>query len=99
MIHGIGQDRELQKTREKSLQLSMSKVLKGGYFASKYHIVTQIIDWKSNVDSSRLIKRMKKIQVESNVKDARDAFDVTIPDALVYFNKRFRSKIFHCIVG
>ena len=50
MIHGIGQDRELQKTREKSLQISMRKVLKGGYFASKYHIVTQIIDWKSHVD-------------------------------------------------
>lgn len=67
MVHGIGSDVGTQKKNEAELFGGVNKVIKGGYFDSKYRIVSSRIDWKTMIESSDIMKRMQAIHTPSHV--------------------------------
>ena len=78
----------------------MKKIISGGYFDSKYQIVTYNVNWKSEVEKSfRFGKRLKKVTIPSHAQDAKDMFDNTLPDSFAYMNAQFRPRILEtCIL-
>ena len=98
MVHGIGTYLDIQIKNEKDFQTGLNKVIKGGYFESKYKIVTHIVDWKTTIENSFIRERMEKIHTPSHVANVREVFDQTVPDALAYLNPRFRSNILETVV-
>lgn len=52
VVHGIGANLEAQKNNESGLHEGMQKVTQGGHLESKYHIVTHVVDWKTEVEKS-----------------------------------------------
>ena len=94
VVHGIGANLEAQKNNESGLHEGMQKVTQGGHLESKYHIVTHVVDWKTEVEKSfRFGHRLKQCAVPSKWMEAREAFDNTVPDCLAYLNPRFRPRI------
>jgi hypothetical protein len=60
MVHGIGSDVKTQSQNKEDFDKAISTILKGCYLNSKYSFITQMIDWKTTIDSSEMRSRMKK---------------------------------------
>lgn len=72
----------------------MSKVTQGGHLDSQYHIVTHVVDWKTEIEKSfRFAHVLKQVALPTECKEAREAFDYSVPDCLAYLNPRFRPRI------
>ena len=60
VVHGIGANLEQQRLNETGLHECMAKITQGGHLECKYHIVTHVVDWKTEIEKSfRFGRRLK----------------------------------------